>query len=220
MQLRMFKRGAMIFPTASRYSWAHKVSHKASLWCLESDEYHFCPALCFMVWFMAECLQGWAGDPPPWSRSLFRHINTDSAELWARPAAWAGVRSVWWPGREDGDAAERPGRPAEPELNNLKTKSCDVWELLARALAWSGPICLLGPQCKGYFNLNSNVPTLQQTFEVQNIQIMFIYTVYCLHWSKWSLPDCNSYKHITSIIVSSFYLHKKFLDCMNLLAVR
>ena len=110
---------------------------------------------------------------PPGLQSLFRfrHINGESAELRARPR----------PGREDGDA-EPPSRPAEPELNNLKTKSCDVWQLLARALAWSGPICLLGPQCKGYFNLNSNVPTLQRKFEVQKIyKSCFIYTVFCLH---------------------------------------
>ena len=103
---------------------------------------------------------------PPGLQSLFRHINGESAELRAQPR----------PGREDGGCGA--AWPAEPELNNLKTKSCDVWQLLARALAWSGPICLLGPQCKGYFNLNSNVPTLQQTFEVQNIQIMFY--LYCI----------------------------------------
>ena len=60
MQLRMFKLGeAMNFPKSQIYSCAHKPGHKASLSCLESDEYHFCSAdaLCFMVWFMAESLQ-------------------------------------------------------------------------------------------------------------------------------------------------------------------
>ena len=132
MQLRMFKLGeAMNFPKSQIYSCAHKPGHKASLSCLESDEYHFCPAdaLCFMVWFMAESLQSqdWWVTRPPSLQSLFRHINPESAEQRR--------------GEPGPDRRERTG-DAEPrtrtELNNLKTKSCDVWELLARALAWSG----------------------------------------------------------------------------------
>ena len=64
---------------------------------------------------------------PPSLQSLFRHINPESAEQRrARPSADRGERT--------GDAEPR----TRTELNNLKTKSCDVWELLARALAWSG----------------------------------------------------------------------------------
>ena len=113
-----------------------------------------------MVWFMGKCLHSQAGDPPPSPSLSPVSLQTHKPRIsGARPSAER-------PGDAEPAAAGR-GQAAESELNNLKTKSCDVWELLARALAWSGPICLLGPQCKGYFNLNSNVPPLQHTFEIQ-----------------------------------------------------
>ena len=90
MQLRMFKRGRWFSPKPADFPGHIKSVIKQVLWCLESDEYHFCPAdaLCFMVWFMAESLQGWAGDPPPWSPvSLQTHKHTIRGDVSPAQAA-------------------------------------------------------------------------------------------------------------------------------------
>ena len=115
------------------------INHVYRVWCLM--EIIFADR-CFMVCFMAESCpaqSGWAG----WGRwaAHLVSLQTHKPRICGTELAGPGVVCVWW--RREG----RSGDAGPRELNNLKTKSCDVYELLVRAQPRLGRCCLNEKDC-------------------------------------------------------------------------
>ena len=196
-----------LFPKA-RYFWTHKVSHKVSLWCLESDEYHFCQAdaLWSGLWpgFASQ-----AGDPPPVSISP---VSLQTHKPRIRGVSGARPRLT---GERREDAEQRRRRDRGPSWTTSKLKVVMSGNFLPEP-AWSGPICLLGPRCKGYFNLNSNDTniTLLEIAEYKSFlfALLHLFSIYiCLPGRCLPVTPTN----ILLQLLSLSFICAKFLNCMN-----